>query len=43
MSTKKEEPQWRPHSWLGDYLGWKKLAECIIVSKIDKPKKGKKK
>lgn len=40
MRLQNKEQKWRPHSWLGEYLGRKKLSECIIVTK---PKKGKKK
>lgn len=35
----KPKPKWKPYGWLGEYLGYSKLAECIIVT----DKKGKKK
>lgn len=28
----KPKPKWKPRSWLGEYLGYSKLAECIIVT-----------
>ena len=31
--TAKPKPLWKPRGWLGEFLGYSKLAECIIVSK----------
>ena len=30
---KKDEEGWKPRSWLGEYLGYRKVANCIIVTK----------
>ncbi len=37
--AEKPQPKWKPYGWLGEYLGYSKLAECIIVTE----KKGKNK
>ncbi len=30
---------WKPYSWIGEYLGYQRLAECIIVTKRTKKRK----
>lgn len=36
-STPSTTKKWKPYGWLGEYLGYSKLADCIIVTE----KKGK--